>query len=239
MMTRFILFSLLLSCCISCRQDGGNTQKTTTTDTVFVQQPQNTAGGHTDTIVLKTPETQASEPSSGNGEVSSDRLIVPGESIGKTPLGMDAQRIEGLLGKPDMSDAAMGKAWLTWYGTSRDEHNNKTELDIYTTYKDNSMRQKTVQQIRVTSSYFKTEDGVGVYNSLEEIKKFFPGLKQVARYKDNGRVIRIYDDVSKGISFDVAEAGKQLICTAVVVHFMGKPVTQTYIYLHPGTELLS
>jgi hypothetical protein len=170
--------------------------------------------------------------------VSSDQLIIPGESIGKTPLGMNAQQIEDVLGKPDMSDAAMGKAWLTWYGKSRDEHNNKTELNVYTTYKDNSMRKKTVQQIRVTSSFFKTSEGVGVYSSLAQIRQFFPDIKQVARYKDDGRVIRIYDDVAKGIAFDVAEAGRQLICIGVTVHLRGKPVTQTYIYLHSGTELL-
>jgi hypothetical protein len=237
MMIRFILFSLLLSCCVSCGQPGGNTQETTVTDTVFVQGPQSVAG-HTDTLVVKTRAPQGAETSTEKDEVSMDRLIVPGESIGKTPLGMDAQNIETVLGKPDRSDAAMGKAWLTWYGKGRDEHNNKTELDIYTTYRDNSMREKTVQQIRVTSSFFKTSGGVGVYNSLDEIKRFFPALKQVARYKDDGRTIRIYDDVGKGISFDIAEAGKQLICVGVTVHLKGKPVAQTYIYLHPGTELL-
>jgi hypothetical protein len=44
---------------------------------------------------------------------------------------MDATNLETEFGKPDMSDAAMGKAWLTWYG-KKDEHNNKTELNIYT-----------------------------------------------------------------------------------------------------------
>ena len=100
--------------------------------------------------------------------VEVNKLIVPGESTGKAVLNMDAAGLEKKFGKPDMSDAAMGKAWLTWYG-KKDEHNSKTELNIYTTYKDTTIREKTVQQIRTTSSFFSTENKVHVYSSLNEI----------------------------------------------------------------------
>lgn len=237
-MSRLILFLPLLICCVSCGQHTGNNKETIVRDTVFAAPQANFDTTQRDTTVQQTYDRLATDHSTKERAVSPDQLILPGKRIGKTPLRMNAQQIETILGSPDKSDAAMGKAWLTWYGAKRDEHNNRTELNIYTTYSDNTMREKTVQQIRVTSSFFKTKEGVGVYNSLEEIKKSFPDLKQVARYRNDGRMIHIYDDIEKGISFDVAEAGDQLICTGITVHLPGKPVVHTYIFLYPHTELL-
>jgi len=164
-----------------------------------------------------------------------EQLIVPGQSVGKTPLGLDASLLAQRLGRPDFSDAAMGKAWLTWYG-QRDEHNNRTELNIYTTYKDSTMQTKVVRQIRTTSSYFKTKEKMGVYRSLDELQKFFPDLKAVGYYKDGNRIITIYDAARSGIAFEVGEANGQEICTGVIVHPKGKEVLDVYLYFRPEVE---
>src|SRR5690606_20623318 len=65
-------------------------------------------------------------------------LIVPGQSIGNISIGMNAGEIEKILGKPDLSDAAMGKAWLTWFSKVSDTITGN-ELNIYTEYKDSEM----------------------------------------------------------------------------------------------------
>jgi len=191
-------------------------------------------------IVLSSPEqdTLTMQQSPGKSPANEDKLIIPGERIGKTILGMNAEEIEQLLGKADMSDAAMGKAWLIWYG-KRDDHNNKTELDIYTTYKDSTMREKAVQQIRVTSSYFKTRDGLGVYSDEKDIKKVFAALKPAMTYTDGGRTVHVLDDVQKGIAFETVHANTSSICIGVIVHMPGKAVTDTYIYLHPDTKMVN
>ena len=160
--------------------------------------------------------------------VEVNQLIVPGESIGKAVLNMDAAGLETEFGKPDMSDAAMGKAWLTWYG-KKDEHSNKTELNIYTTYKDTSMREKAVQQIRTTSSFFSTENRVHVYSSLNEIRKAFPAIQKLSKLPGDNRNIFMYDDVQSGIAFEIADANDQKICTAIIVHIKGKKVSDVYI----------
>jgi len=160
--------------------------------------------------------------------VEANKLIVAGESIGKAVLNTDAANLETEFGKPDMSDAAMGKAWLTWYG-KKDEHNNKTQLDIYTTYKDTSMREKTVQQIRTTSSFFSTDNNVHVYSSLNEIRKAFPAIQKLNKLPDNNRDIFVYDDVQSGIAFEITETNGQKICTAIIVHIKGKKVSDIYI----------
>jgi hypothetical protein len=163
-----------------------------------------------------------------------EQRIIPGESIGKVKLGEEVSSLE-VLGPPDLSDAAMGKAWLTWKG-KRDEHNNATELNVYTSYRDNSMKEKTVQQIRTTSSHFQTEKGIHVYSSLEEIKQSFPSSKKSASYNDDGREIEVYDDAGNGIAFEIATAGKQKICTGIIVHEAEKNVNDIYIMLHPDMK---
>jgi hypothetical protein len=159
----------------------------------------------------------------------SDKIIVPGERIGKAILNTNADNLEQLFGKPDFSDAAMGKAWLTWYGKKPDEHNNKTELDIYTAYKDTSMREKSVQQIRTTSSYFSTENNIHVYSSLEEIRKAFPQIQKIKQNKNDARKFIVYDDVNAGIAFEIVTVNNQHICTAIFVHPKDKKVTDIYI----------
>lgn len=158
-----------------------------------------------------------------------NKMIIPGERIGKAVLNSDADNLGQLFGKPDMSDVAMGKAWLTWYSKNMDEHNNKTRLDIYTTYKDTGMREKTVQQVRTTSSYFITENGIHVYSSLEEIKKAFPAIQQVPQSGDNVNEPVMYDDVPVGIAFQIVVANDQNICKAILIHNKGKKANDIYI----------
>jgi hypothetical protein len=161
-------------------------------------------------------------------------LIVPGQGIGKVQLGEEVSLLN-VLGPPDSSDAAMGKAWLTWKGR-RDEHNNFPQLNVYTTYKDNTMREKTVQQIRTTSSRFFTSDSIHVYSSLEAIQEKFPALRKAGSYNDEGREIVVYDEKKKGIAFEIATAGNQRICTGIIIHEKGKDVNEIYIMLHPGMK---
>ena len=165
-----------------------------------------------------------------------DIMIIAGKSIGKVTLGTEASALENLLGKPDLSDAAMGKAWLTWKG-KRDSHNNLPELNIYITYRDTSMREKIVRQIRTTSPDFSTGNGLSVYSSFDKLRKEFPGIKKVAGYQEDGREILMFDDRDKGIAFEFAIAGRELICTGIIVHEKGKGVNDIYITLHPEMKI--
>ena len=133
--------SFLCICLIACGQNNEPAKTNTYTDTTGPSTTHKNSSD--DSMVQKAEQTDAAW------------LIVPGESLGRIKLGTDAAGLEKILHKPDASNAAMGKAWLTWKG-KRDEHNNATELNIYTTYKDSTMQQKTVQQIRTTSSSFAT-----------------------------------------------------------------------------------
>ena len=96
------------------------------------------------------------------------------------------------------------------------------------------MKEKIVKLIYSTSSFFKTNTGLGVYSDLEEIKKQFPGLQQVAQFKERNsdRMIHIYTDKNQGIAFETAEARDQQICIAVTVYMPDKNLLDLYIPLH-------
>src|SRR5574337_914143 len=190
----------------------------------------------TEIDTTKEPVTKSFDTVNKNSQPvqDTDRLIISGERIGKVKLDEDVSSLE-VLGRPDKSDAAMGKAWLYWYG-KRDEHNNATELDVYTAYKDSTMREKSVQQVRTTSSQFVTANHIHVYSSLEEIEQKFPEIKKIAFYNKDGRNILIYDAVEKGIAFEIAKANNQHICTGIIIHEKDKPVTEIYIMLHPDLK---
>lgn len=57
-----------------------------------------------DSLASNSKQLPAKKPS---------RLIIAGESVGKIRLGANAALLQQTLGKPNTSDAAMGKAWLT------------------------------------------------------------------------------------------------------------------------------
>lgn len=222
----------IISCCViilsvACNNGSDNTLSNS-----------DTSAATTDTIVKHdTVVVNNNQLSDNTTNAESEPLLVAGESVGKISLGTDASTLQNILGKPDMSDAAMGKAWISWYGKKRDEHNNKTELNIYTAYKDTSMREQTVQQIRTTSSFFITADSVHVYSSLDDIKNKY-AVKKSAQYNSDGRVITIYDDKQKGIAFEITSAGTQSICIGIIIHQKNKSVNDIYIMLHPDMKRL-
>jgi hypothetical protein len=156
-------------------------------------------------------------------------LIAPGKSIGNIALEQNADNLQAILGKPDLSDAAMGKAWLTWFSKVSDTVTGN-ELNIYTEYKDNELREKVVRQIRITSNEFKTKDGISTGKSLDEISKIFPGIKLIGRYDANTPYpVLVYDVLEQGIAFEA----ENNICTGIIIHRNGQRVSEEYITFHP------
>lgn len=159
--------------------------------------------------------------------IDRQQLIIQGKSIGLTQLAQNAETLSS-LGKPDFSDAAMGKAWATWY--SKD--GQKKELNIYTTYKDSEMKEKVIRQIRITSPEFKTSEGIAIGKLLTDIQKSYPEIKLVGKYNADGKSIQLYDAMDSGIAFEIENDS----CIGIIIHETGKKVTEEYITLHPDME---
>lgn len=215
----YILTAAIISL-IACNNNT-STQVSVTNDTNIVSNKTNSA--------VDTVHSDSTHVDSVMNNLTLNNTIVPGERIGKIEIGMSDRSLEPLLGKPDASDAAMGKAWLTWYGKKPDEHNNKTQLNVYTSYRDTGMRDKSVQQIRTTSSFFKATQDVHVYASLDNIRKVFSGIKKVQQSTSDEKRFTIYDDINNGIAFEIVDANGEKICRAIFVHIKGKGVRDIYI----------
>jgi hypothetical protein len=184
----------------------------------------NTASKDTSDLSAVNAQTDVSEASHRG---SSSDQIIPGRYIGPIFLGESPDSVLDALGKPDFSDAAMGKAWLTWRG-KRDEHNNQTQLDVYVTYKDSSMSTRSVQQIRTTSSNYQLADSLHVYSSFQSLQGTYPDLAYTGSYQEDGREIKIYDAEAAGVAFEIVEAGTQRICTGIIIHLPGTAVNNVY-----------
>lgn len=156
-------------------------------------------------------------------------LIVPGKSIGNIAIEMNADSLQTILGKPDLSDAAMGKAWLTWFSKVSDTVTGN-ELNIYTEYKNDGMTEKVVRQIRITSDEFLTADGIRTGKSLDDISTVFPKIKLIGHYDTTTPIpVSVYDATDDGIAFET----ENNICTGIIIHPKGRPVSEEYITFHP------
>jgi hypothetical protein len=171
--------------------------------------PSNNMGAlkSTDTaLILKTEEAN---PLKGK-PITAKQLIIPGKSIGQTKVDESMETVFNRLGRPDSSDAAMGSSRAVWY-----ENHNKISVFARPNYNGNNEVFQHVRKILVTSPYFRTAEGIGCGSTLSQIRKYYT-LKQGSSYKENGKPIDVYNDVAKGISFEIDPALDK--CIAVLVH---------------------
>jgi len=172
---------------------------------------------------------------SGPGKIIDERfLVVPGRSVGEISLGEDMVKVGVKLGRPDAGDAAMGKAWGIWYGQDSTS-GQRSELAIYSSYRDTSMRIKDVKQIRVTSPKFKTQDGYTTGQTETDTKIKFPGIERISAYLNGQKdTVTVYDAKQDGIGFEFLK-GRSISLT---VHPVNQPLNGTYLTLHPEWKLI-
>ncbi|UEG53517.1 hypothetical protein LLH06_00815 [Mucilaginibacter daejeonensis] len=159
-----------------------------------------------DTTIVKTEATTV-EPT--KAEVAADHLIVPGKSIGQTRLDEDMDQVIARLGKPDGGDAAMGKSTSVWY-TGHDTA--KASTTIFASRQMGTADERArVKQIRVTSPWFKTADGIMTGADKAAIEKIYPHLEKAESpiAKDE-----VYADKAAGIAFEFDGQDK---CSAIIV----------------------
>ncbi|WP_157273834.1 hypothetical protein [Pedobacter sp. BAL39] len=174
----------------------------------------------------KIMDTLAGKATMRQGE----KNIVPGESIGSIHLGQDAAQLSDILGKADDGDAAMGKAWGIW------NQDGGGQLSVYTSYKDSTAVAKDVKQIVVSSEHFVTEQGIRSGSSFATVKKTFPQLQLAETYINGKETLKVYDDIERGIAFDVMNKNGEEVCVAITVHPVKTAVNNTYLTIHPGWQ---
>jgi hypothetical protein len=164
--------------------------------------------------------------------------IIPGQRVGQISLGQSPEEVVKALGQPDSSNAAMGKALLTWF--SQPDKAARQTVTVYTVRENTGManEQVRVRQIRVTSPQFSIQGNhLGTGSSLSQIKQAYPAIKAVAYYvAEDKRRVYVYDVLQHGIAFEVP--GPDSACVAITLHPKGKGVQEEYLPLHPDSKLL-
>ena len=159
-------------------------------------------------------------PLPGQVTLSADPFtVVPGERIGRVNLGMRVAELVRELGPPDRSDAAMGKAWVTWTsdgpGTPR--------LDVFAT--GGTEGPPAVRLVRVTSPDFRTQSGVRPGDTRERVLSFFPDARAVTGPSDTPFLV----DRRRGISFECTGTAPRAACPALFVQPVGDDPVATYL----------
>lgn len=195
------------------------------------QSPKTTQSVDITTTAKSDTVKQYSDTTADNQPVSADKLIIPGKSIGQTTLNEDAREVFKRLGKPDAGDAAMGKALSIWYA-GHDTTGYQTM--IYTTRQMGTENETSrVKQIRVTSPWFVTAEGIHSGSSLQEISKVFDVKKQ-ATFTLNKQVYSIYRS-AKGIAFEV---DPQEVCKGIIVFDMVSEPGQMYLPFYSDMKMV-
>lgn len=176
------------------------------------------------TSFYKVANSEAQQDHPDTIKVSASRLIMPGKSIGRTAINQKMKVVLKKLGKPAVSDASMGGHMMCiWYSkpkiSGKDTIINETDIYFYTKNFGEANAVALVDHIRVTSSYFRTTENIGVGTSLDKIQNKFPGAVLQSSESDakTGKIIDTYYDEKKGIAFDLID-GK---CVAVTVYMIG------------------
>lgn len=153
------------------------------------------------------------------------QLVVPGRSLGSLRLGADALTALAPLGPTGYDDAVMMKAWSTWYG----QGHPAAQLDVYTTLVPGQDAHKLVQLIRATSTYFRLANGLRNGSTLRQIQACYGRLPLTMTYTLPAGTRYLYDDVARGIAFELNGPQATSRCQALVVHRPGQAVKQTHL----------
>jgi hypothetical protein len=165
--------------------------------------------------------------------LAGSNLVIPGHSIGGIYLREPASRALPALGKPSTGDAAMGRFWAVWV-THISKSHRQYELDVLT-IRDQTGLLEFVEQVRVTSPWFITRQGVRVGSTRSTVLKVFPD----ARLIDSNSTTHVhqnlvlYDDTRHGILFEFAVDNRRCIpstkCSAILIHPKGQSALEEYL----------
>ncbi len=144
-----------------------------------------------------------------------DNLIIPGQSIGQTHLGRNGDLYLKKLPRPDGMDIGMSQTRQVWVSKKGSQ---RTDTLFIHTVSNGALNVQpiqgvTIDNIRVTSPWYHTHDGLSTGSTFSQIRHRFPNAHPV----DGDRTL--YDDAKLGIAFEFAQsatAGSP--CIAIMVH---------------------
>lgn len=152
--------------------------------------------------------------------------IIPGKRLGAIVLNENITVAFDSLGKPDVVDAAMGKAVSSWQ-----KYDDKP-LTIYSTMLMGVENFRRIKVIRSLSEKYKTEENLGVKSSLTDLKKHYD-LNSIGTFTYRGEDFTLYSS-PKGIAFEVGSDEK---CNGVLIHTSDIDPKSSYLTLYPTFKI--
>ena len=152
------------------------------------------------------------------------QLVVPGRSLGGLKLGADVATMAS-YGPAAYGDNAMQKGWATWFGTGHPP----AQLDVYSTLVPGQDTHKSVQVVRATSPYFRLANGLRNGSTLHQVQECYGQLPLASTYQLKAGPRYLYDDVKRGIAFELDGKTSTSHCQALIVHLPGQPVAKLYL----------
>lgn len=152
--------------------------------------------------------------------------IIPGKRLGAIILNENISVALDSLGKPDVIDAAKGRAVSTWQ-----EYNNKP-LTIYTTKVIEVENFSRIKTIRSLSDKYRTEENLGVKSSLDELKKYYE-LESVGTFTYKGKDYNLFSS-PKGIAFEI---GANQMCNGVLIYTSDIDPKSFYLPIYPTFKM--
>lgn len=154
----------------------------------------------------------------------SGTLIVPGQGIGNIALGADALKAERELGKPDSSDAGMGKVVESWWlGSKRGDKgrmfHRPDEIGLRAHFNEDGSKY-LISQVEVTSPKYATAEGIAPGATLDAIRAKFPDIQpddspEVKFWPLYG-AMQFFKDTKRGIAFAVRKSDGVCIQVSVM-----------------------
>jgi hypothetical protein len=145
--------------------------------------------------------------------------IVPGARIFGIALGPNGAQELKKLGKPYRIDSGMSQTRQVW---RLPKPGDRFDILFIHTVNNGAIDAQpadgvTIDLIRSTATRLKTDQGVGVGSTLEQIRQSFPEAAPV------DGVPTILDDVKHGIAFEFSQTpSNQSPCIAIMVHTPGQ-----------------
>lgn len=155
--------------------------------------------------------------------------ILPGYGIGQVRIGMKQSAVEKILGEPTNGEGGMGTNWYCWMSRGK-VGKGKTRHGVFIRFPYDKDQFNCASQIRVTSPWFKTQSRISTGSTFALIRKKFPRVQLIPFYKNRNpeglRSVSVYDDVARGIAFEIANVTRKGVrlqtCVAIVVHPRGR-----------------
>lgn len=170
----------------------------------------------------KSKKDSVSQKSNTDSEGISQSLIIPGKQMGQWQLNENSDAAIDNLGKPDYSDAAMGKALLKWKNV------RGGSLVMFVAQKMGVEDFHRLKMIRSSSSKFKTKNGFGVGSDWLALQAEF-NLEKRGIFHGNHQKRILWVDKKRHIGF---EMDTRKTCQAVVIYVDDYTPENLYIPLY-------